>query len=584
MDSSVAITHQQLIPEFPLTIARQLKWFLDFALAYYSKGDIGRAVYVLRIMYPADLNVDVDPPCAEGFLISGMEFIKKNMPDQAFGRFLEAIHLNPKLVGARYHIASYLLSINAFPMATKELQRIVQIAPDSQLDSTRLILISIASLANYRIGEMDLAVELMKKVVPLQKPADMFHEFGLIMLKNNSKANAILLFNAAIALSPDDNDKSMRLSLELELEGGVIDFVVAKLHAIILKNPKCEYAIEMLTNLSKQVIPIDTDLYSRPSSRNVPGEFGLPETLEVIDLVDVGISAGQYGGAQLVADKLGMKSHPTVAVHWPHGWLFNDDYLLSTRGSDSITLEGTERQVELLHKKGVKSAIAVGLTFCYCDPDPETKRMPGTLLVMPGHGQVHEFVEPPDEIAYLEYIKSISHNFSRVIFSQSMDMLAAGRWVDNLDKYGFDFVVGAHGRDRHGYLRMRKLFDTVEYMTSNSIGSHILYASFCGTKVSLAGPYFTKYKFYEEMYNYDLIKQKFPWFFVEPQNAEQCVEWAKKEIGFYNKVSFEELAHLFGWDEELHKQQIYSLPTSMRLAALRNLLRIKRLRKYNAQS
>ena len=222
-------------------------------------------------------------------------------------------------------------------------------------------------------------------------------------------------------------------------------------------------------------------------------------------------------------------------------------------------LVATEETAAFYRQHGCINAKAVGMPFSYIDPDPNTERIPGSLLVMPPHTLVREKVQF-DEIAYLDYIQSISKHFSRVVFCLSVPCVINNLWKDNIDKYGYDYVIGAGLNDQNALYRMRKLFDSFEYMTSNVIGSHVLYAAFCGVKVSLAGPYYDYtdpdesidkpawvirlMQIENEMSRYSFVSKKFPWFFKEPQDAVTCVEWAKKEIGFYNKVPFEELARL----------------------------------------
>ncbi|MBF0460797.1 MAG: hypothetical protein HQL87_05315 [Magnetococcales bacterium] len=315
----------------------------------------------------------------------------------------------------------------------------------------------------------------------------------------------------------------------------------------------------------------------------ISNELGLPNFLKSNLLP---LELNYYGAAKLVADKLGIQNPPVSHVSWTHGWrqdIVRADQLACDAHIGVIDqpeakvvipahkrrpyLVATRAHETLLRENGFPDTRAVGLPFSYVEPDPTVKRIPGSLLVMPTHVLMRmEGRGRADEIEYLEYIKSISHQFNRVVFCINLGCLSNGLWIDNLDKYGLDYVFGAGMMDQLALLRMRRLFDTFEYMTSNGIGSHYLYAGLCGVKVSLAGPLDhypldalknepawqvpaerEKMILSATMFQHSFIKQKFPWLYREPIDGVECVEWAREETGFYNKVSFAELARLFGW-------------------------------------
>ena len=312
---------------------------------------------------------------------------------------------------------------------------------------------------------------------------------------------------------------------------------------------------------------------------DISKELGLPN-IQPMDLPSFELTP--YGAATFVAQKLGIKEPPMSFASWQHGWNHADmidivqiayDLHLNKPGDPELVipahkrnpyLVATKEQEAFLHKHGYSDAKAVGLPFAYIDPDPTTQRVPGSLLVMPTHA-LSKKVEV-NEIQYLDYIASIANRFSRVIFCLHLSSLRDNQWINNLAKYGFDYVLGAAGRDENALFRMRKLFDSFEFMTSHVIGSHILYAAFCGVKVSMDGPYFDgdidiyhnvngwgdpqfmkKMALDIEMGRRDFVSKKFPWFFVPPYDAVPHEAWAKEEIGFHDKVSFEELARHFRW-------------------------------------
>ncbi|MBF0096739.1 MAG: hypothetical protein HQM04_11610 [Magnetococcales bacterium] len=291
-----------------------------------------------------------------------------------------------------------------------------------------------------------------------------------------------------------------------------------------------------------------------------------------------------YGAAKMVADRLGIVDPPTSYVSWSHGWhqdvvradqLACDAHIgLPSHPDGKFIIKADRRRPylvanksfeKLLRDAGYADTLAVGLPFSYVDRNPTVERIPGSLLVMPTHVLVN-MKGRADEVEYLEYIRSIAPQFKRVIFCINLACLANGMWLENLNKYGFDYVFGAGLMDQNALFRMRHLFDSVEYMTSNGIGSHFVYAGLCGVKVSLAGPLDDypwnlhqnepawqdpvereKLILSASRFRHDFVRSVYPWLYVEPAQGVACYEWAKEEIGLDYKVPFEELAILFGW-------------------------------------
>ncbi|MEO5338917.1 MAG: hypothetical protein H7837_00160 [Magnetococcus sp. MYC-9] len=311
-------------------------------------------------------------------------------------------------------------------------------------------------------------------------------------------------------------------------------------------------------------------------------ELGLPPFVKTNLLP---LELNYYGAARMVADRLGIKDPPVSYVSWKHGWIPEIMYVqqlaadshIGVNGHPDATvilpahkkrpyLVGVKAQETLLQENGFPDSKAVGLPFSYVERDPAVQRVPGSLLVMPTHVLTGNTVVRADEIEYLEYIQSIAHLFSRVVFCVNLGCLSNGLWINNLEKYGFDYVWGAGMMDQMALFRMRRIFDTFEYMTSHGMGSHVVYAGLCGVKVSLAGPLdhcpqdmnknIPAWRDEEQrkglihaarVLQHDYLKKRYPWLYTEPNQGVECVEWAKEEIGYHNKVSFEELAQLFGW-------------------------------------
>ncbi len=336
---------------------------------------------------------------------------------------------------------------------------------------------------------------------------------------------------------------------------------------------------------------------------NISKELGLPDFLQT-NLPPLELN--YYGAAKMVADRLGLSNPPVSHVSWMHGWRPEDIVRVNQLAFDAMigvidqpdatkTIPAHKRRPYLVPRKahetllrenGFPDSRAVGLPFSYVEPDPTVTRIPGSLLVMPSHVLLNMDARS-GETDYLEYIRSIAHSFTRVVFCVNLACTGNGLWINNLRKYGFDYVLGAGLMDQMALFRMRRLFDTFEYMTSNGIGSHFIYSGMCGVKVSLAGPLdhypWDLYKnepcwqipeerekqiWIASMLQHDVLQKKFPWLYkAEPKDGQTCVEWAREEAGYDNRVSFEELACLFGWiPSPVHRPEPF-LETVLRLDA-----------------
>lgn len=280
-------------------------------------------------------------------------------------------------------------------------------------------------------------------------------------------------------------------------------------------------------------------------------------------------------GAQLIAAKYCSLSAPPWKAEgeWQHGWIVKErnihpEFVVGYDGKSFGRREkekffvAREDQALYLKSCGYKHVVAIGLPVIYLD-DNHLDRMVGSLLVMPVHSLLGT-TEQWDDDAYVEYIKSISHHFPKIVVCIHSDCLAKDNW-SAFAKAGFDVVSGADPKDTNSLQRMADLFSQFEYVTSNEFGSQVAYASYLGCKVSVFGPRAafrkedwansTFYKNVPELldieeyenlnsYMFKTYKQ----FVVNPWQATTNQEWAALELGEQNKKTPSELIRLFGWN------------------------------------
>jgi hypothetical protein len=113
--------------------------------------------------------------------------------------------------------------------------------------------------------------------------------------------------------------------------------------------------------------------------------------------------------------------------------------------------------------------------------------------------------------------------------------------------------------------RLRRILSSFECVTT--YGSHIAYATYCGARVSIFGPFaeFPRHrmarthaikmfpKLVEVGYylcTEKALRQHYPFLFVEPHKALENREWGRQEVCETNRLAPYELAAAFGWSSD----------------------------------
>lgn len=144
-------------------------------------------------------------------------------------------------------------------------------------------------------------------------------------------------------------------------------------------------------------------------------------------------------------------------------------------------------EADALASNGYQKSRAVGLPLLYV-PAHGLARIPGSLLIMPGHSLVGWKV--PDRTAYELYAEEMleaAKSFEHVTVCINPSCQKNGFWVKEFTQRGFSIISGATTDDANALLRMRMLFEQFESMTTNAWGSHIAYALAGGVRVAIYG-------------------------------------------------------------------------------------------------
>lgn len=278
--------------------------------------------------------------------------------------------------------------------------------------------------------------------------------------------------------------------------------------------------------------------------------------------------ADYYGASDLIATALGLQSPPISSASWKHGVFFEPTIraprMLVTEGNRlTRQLVANDWQVRCLRDDGYLRVHAAGVPFLYTQPSG-ARRLPNSLLIMPAHrvaNAVHSF----DEGAYVDALASIRGRFDQVVACISAPCAREGGWTRALERIGIPWLIGADSTDRNALRRMRRMFESFEFMTTNVLGSHVAYASFCGCRVSIWGPYaelkledYRAVPWYQKNWRHASalvecfaeahVRKSHPILFNDPWDARLLQDWAKPFLGYEQRRSPAEIARLLGWN------------------------------------
>jgi hypothetical protein len=199
-----------------------------------------------------------------------------------------------------------------------------------------------------------------------------------------------------------------------------------------------------------------------------------------------------YGALQVAAEYCGLRTVPNrfPCYCWQHGtwppWQkIRAEVLVYNVPKSTSCLVARQDEVPFLKAGGYPSVRAIGLPIIYTKPSG-LQRIPNSLLVMPTHTIPSDVLLPLNE-QYVREIASIKNRFGLVAASVSANCITKGLWTSQFAEHGIPVIRGAGIDDVNSLKRMRALFDTFEYVTTDSYGSHVYYALYFGAKVSIWG-------------------------------------------------------------------------------------------------
>lgn len=251
---------------------------------------------------------------------------------------------------------------------------------------------------------------------------------------------------------------------------------------------------------------------------------------------------------------------------WAHGWIPQNHQLdprcviKNIRHVEKVWVSRLDEE-RYLQQQGF-AAKAIGLPIGYTK-SIELERRPGSLLILPPHSSsVVKFGQ--DEQAVIDSWRTWIDHFDHVVVCVHAYCEKTGDWIESLTRNGLAYVSGADHSDANSLQRTRDLFSQFEFVNTVGFSSALAYASAFGAGVSISGPHIspdptqhrwsTYYQDNPGLYELQagcmtesVLRELWPFLFVEPHEATPNPEWGQHQIGMDIKVSAEQMRSCFGW-------------------------------------
>lgn len=275
-----------------------------------------------------------------------------------------------------------------------------------------------------------------------------------------------------------------------------------------------------------------------------------------------------YGALHVAAEYCGLTAvpelHPGI---WQHGavppWQqVQPEMCIYCAPRNLPVWVARQDEVAYLREAGYTRVRAIGLPILYTQPEGNI-RVPGSLLVMPMHAIPND-ANALDSDIYIDQLLQFRSRFSTVVACVSGRCIDAGLWTRHFESAGIEVVRGSTLNDATSLSRMRRLFETFEYVTTNAYGSHVPYALHFGAKVSIWGwsePMTREYLLRDDLWakypdavdrflaNESISKREsiIGCFRVPPHLGIEDVALGSHLIGADNKLAPDELIAAFRW-------------------------------------
>ena len=298
------------------------------------------------------------------------------------------------------------------------------------------------------------------------------------------------------------------------------------------------------------------------------GHNGLQSLLPPSSKIKNSNGVDRYGFSTILAKRIGRSSAPRSFANWVHGWCWAENPTAKLLACAKLPRELTmivRNQIEkdALESEGFSDVRVGGLPFSYIEQQ-HNFRHTNALLAYPPHSAEAEVLSH-DQAEYLDYLHSLRDDFECIYLS--VYYLDIGGPLHKAATFrGLQVLQGARPDDSNSLLRVRSMLDSFKYVTSNVMGSHVLYALFSGCRFSFCGPI---YEYSESTFltnnnphghssdylslalhlqSESYLRERFKRFFVEhPKKGVMDTFFAKDTIGEGFMMNPEQIIDALGW-------------------------------------
>jgi len=286
------------------------------------------------------------------------------------------------------------------------------------------------------------------------------------------------------------------------------------------------------------------------------------DTLPVVKNINVFNEVDRYGFSYLLAKRCKLEKPYKSHAAWMHGWFWGDglpiDILwpyefISKSPKNMPVVVNNEYQKMRLYEYGFEYVVVGGLPFAYTEHSGLKKKNKSLVFLLPHTGAPLSDVE----LDFIHYLISKKNEFSEICccLYANIDEFKNAKIIEICKENGINFVWGSRYDDMFSLIRMRAIFDYFDYMTTPSMGSHILYASFCGCKVFIPDMYYMDSTNMQNLSKREIVlldkrnvKIWYPWLIqMNESDISSMTAWAEEEIGFNHLLSSELIKNVLGW-------------------------------------
>lgn len=283
-----------------------------------------------------------------------------------------------------------------------------------------------------------------------------------------------------------------------------------------------------------------------------------------------------YGATDCIAHSLGMARPYPSEVTWTHGWFKRDKFIES-----SFNCQRKKHVNNLVYTKWVRDEMAhlgyqklhpVGAPILYAG-QTQVPRISDSVLYIPQHSTESIAFDNKNQSfdVYAAVLDEFRNKKLLAVCLGAKDVLI-GNYVKTFEDRKIPWITGAWIFDRNALVRMQRIFRSFEYMVTDTQGSHIPYAAYCGCKVILRE---TSTKMVSRKILYDnteswimkdrmkirksgleYLKEIAPFLFGTLESAETQIKWGEIELGYENKLDPEKIGELLGWDLNRRRSNI----------------------------